>query len=1071
MADSLVISGKIELLGNEAISTDPHCPGAQFMLAPGFDLSSPQPTTDFVASLVLDGERPFGRRASNRQVTLPLIIKAPTRAILAAARELLEQTIDAQTWTLTWTRDPGPGGTPLPLVLDCFRAQPTVPIYNTNYEKQAQLQQLTITFPALPYGRSDTQQQIAFAAPVPATPPPPPAPVMLDNFTSISSTQFSQSTQCIVGPFTACWDPDDARVGDPGGSRTPLSYGSAFTTPLDLTGMVSLQMWFGLGSRYYWNLHDRGGRLKVNFYITLTDTAGNTLSFSRSGQTLPSSSNPNNPAFSRITMSIPQSSATFAYASVASYSLVVTSRDTSPCLRWVVGYLDALTAYPLSQTATPVTRGSVYTLYGVQGTHDAPVSLQFQQQPVAGTPTTITTAGIGTYTVPSGTAWLKVEAIGGGGAGAGQTGTGVGGGGGGGGYAAEQLFPASPAQVVPYNVGAGGTAGSTPVAGQPTVFGPGPSGSLAVTANGGSSAAQNSPTGAAGGLVSSNSVSFAGGTGRTASGSVGGGGGSSGGSASAGLTPTGTAATLFTSAGASTWTCPAGVTQVYAECWGSGGSAATGGSSTNGGGGGGGEYAAAFINVTPGNVYNYTVAAGGASVSGSPSNGNAGASSVFTGNSGASVTAHGGAGGVSRVSGGGGAGGSGSTASVHFSGGAGGPANPYSGAGGSSAGTASAGNTGNGYGNTTAAPSGGGAGGAGSGAGGSPGTAGSAPGGGGGGTFFGGVSSGAGASGQVRLTYPGGLGAPTSNGASAVTGGGAGGAGGGSNNTAGSAGSAPGGAGGGADSTGTAEAGGVGAAGQLKITPFASPAFKSLIVHRPAPAAPTMFTPLVSVGGGTGVPNGGTEYTMPQPVTNVQADFDGTYTVVLIANTWNNPTAARTITVTVKQYESSGGSSYSVSTTPVTVSPGVASTFGPGNQVNNGILVAGVLTLPLKAVAPDNNTGFYTVLVTDTNTSDRFYDCIFLDSQGQTVIINEPSSGYINFYLDEPDPTTDLGRHLGSQLGRPSAISVMDACQAISGGPLTIPPNESTMFCYSADGSAPAIGVSYYARYFLDRTV
>src|ERR1700733_8726458 len=160
MADSLVIAGAIELLGGRAVSTDPRCPGAQFMLAPGFSLGSPQPTTDFVASLILDGERPFGRRASNRTISLPLVIQAPTRAILAAAREVLESAIDQQTWTLTWTRDPGPGGTALPLVLDCFRAQPTVPIYDTNAEKQAVIGHLTITFQALPYGRSDTQQQI-----------------------------------------------------------------------------------------------------------------------------------------------------------------------------------------------------------------------------------------------------------------------------------------------------------------------------------------------------------------------------------------------------------------------------------------------------------------------------------------------------------------------------------------------------------------------------------------------------------------------------------------------------------------------------------------------------------------------------------------------------------------------------------------------------------------------------------------------------------------------------------------------------------------------------------------------
>ena len=211
------------------------------------------------------------------------------------------------------------------------------------------------------------------------------------------------------------------------------------------------------------------------------------------------------------------------------------------------------------------------------------------------------------------------------------------------------------------------------------------------------------------------------------------------------------------------------------------------------------------------------------------------------------------------------------------------------------------------------------------------------------------------------------------------------------------------------------------------------------------------------------------------PAAGVNAAFDGTYSVYLIASSWNNPTAARTITVTVRQCEATGGSSYPVSTVPVTVSPGVASTIGPGNQVNNGILVAGVLTLPVKAVAGDNTAGYYTVSVTSTNTSDRFYDCLFLDTAGQTACINEPAgSGYISYYLDEPTPSTDLGLHLGSQGGRAAAVSVMDACAppggALSGGPLTIPPEDCQLLTYCADAAAPAIGLSYYPRYYYDRT-
>src|SRR6266568_2678510 len=105
MSDSLKIDELFELLGGGVPSTMPEIAGAVYRLSPGFSFGAPDPKTDYVSSLLLDGERPFGRRASNRTITLPILIKAPTRAILAAARELLQQTVDHQTFTVTWTRE------------------------------------------------------------------------------------------------------------------------------------------------------------------------------------------------------------------------------------------------------------------------------------------------------------------------------------------------------------------------------------------------------------------------------------------------------------------------------------------------------------------------------------------------------------------------------------------------------------------------------------------------------------------------------------------------------------------------------------------------------------------------------------------------------------------------------------------------------------------------------------------------------------------------------------------------------------------------------------------------------
>jgi hypothetical protein len=1073
MFDSLVLANSIELLYGGVVSTNQSCPGAVFRLQPGANPGAPQPTTDFVASLLLDGERPFGRRASNRTITLPIWITAPNRQILAAAREFLQRTIDQDYFTITWTRDPAngnPGGVPLPMLLDCFRAEPTVSPLNTLLEKQLCGMQVQITIPALPYGRSNVQTQVSFASPVPTTPvvPPPPVPVVLDSFATISSSQCSQSSQCVIGPTTCCWDPD--QFGDPGGQITPLTYSSSFTAPVSLANMTSLQMWLGFGSRYYANLEYAGKTHGVSVSFTLTDSGGNTLSFSRSNLLLPVGQAAQTPVFSRVTIPVPQGNTVFNYGSVVSYAMTVTNRqDRVSRLSWVTAYLDALTAYPGAQSITPVTHGIAYTLYGVAGTARAPVSMMFQQPPTPGTATTLTSAGSGFYTVPSNTAWLKVEAWGGGGAGGNRTTAGLAAGGGGGEYAAETIFPALSGMSIPYIVGSGDTSGAPFAGGLASVFGPVPGGTLQVTAHGGGSVVANADVAGAGGAGSANLVEYAGGAGRAnPAGTFGGGGGSSAGPASAGATPIGSGSVLYTTAGTYSgsptgWLCPAGVFQVLAEAWGAGGGGGAGNSGANGGGGGGGEYRNSLISVTPGTYYTIIVGGGGAGGT-SHGNGAAGGQSSFTGDT-AQVLAQPGTGGLGNSWASSlatdGQGGFTGTGTFGRYGGTGGPAYPYTGGGGSSGSPAGEGNAAAGQ-SGAVAPNGGGSGGAGTGNNSGTGGAGTAPGGGGGGSHTSGSAGGAGAPGQVRLTYPATTGAPTAAAGIAVGGGGAGGAGAGTAASAGSAGAAPGGGGGGAWSTGSAEAGGAGAAGQIKITPYVSAAFKTLIVHRPPLGSVKTFMPMVSVGAGSDAPDGTHSYTMPQPVTGVNADFAGTYSVYLISSSWNG-SGNRTIYVTVTQYEYAGGTAWSASTLPVTVTPA---------QVSNGILTAGVLTLPVKLVAADNIGGYYTVSVTDSNTSDRFLDCLFLDTMGQTVVINEPSNGYVTYYIDAPNPNVTLGGIMGSQSGRADAISVFDACQAISGGPLYVEPADADnqLFVYCADSAIPSVSLSYFAAYYFDRT-
>jgi hypothetical protein len=1072
MADSLSIAGVAELLGGGVASTNDACAGVIYQLAPGFDWGAPQPDTDQLVNLILDGERPLGRRASNRTITLPLVLRIPPenssgdlatdRLTLAAAREVLLHAIDQPDWSLVFTRDPG-AGTPLPMVLDCYRAAATVVAYSLTQNKQL-LSQLQLTFQALPYGRSDTKRRIAFAAPVSTGPPPPPSPVVLDNFSTINSPQFTQSGRCIVGPATAYWDPANPPYLQADGRGAALVYPATFASSVDLTGMTSVSFWLGLASRYWWNL-ERHGRSAVTVGLTLTDTSGAQVGMTYRSPYLPVSPTVASPAWRYHSLQLPQNDDVFDYASVAGYTLTIRSRSAAE-LRWLVAYLDALTARPSSvQASAPVARGSIYTLHGVAGSARSPLSLQFQQAATPGTPTTVTTAGNGTYTVPSNTAYLKVEGIGGGGAGAGMTGAGVGGGGGGAEYSREDYFPIGAiGDVIPYTVGAGGVQGATPVDGQDTVFGPDPNGgSLAVIANGGASALQNSITGALPGTGSTNTIKWPGGAGRTASGSVGGGGGSSGGTGGPGQTPQGTSNVVLTGSG--NFTVPPGVTQLTVTAIGPGGSGGTGGSGS-GGGGSGGESATQTFSVTPGQVIAYACGTGGAAVSTNDHAGNPGsASTTFGPVGGVTLTAHPGQAGPSSTHGVTAApGGTGSGAPAHFNGGAGGGNNPYPGSGGSSAGTSAAGNPGQTYSQAgAAAPVGGGPGGASSGPHSANGVAGTVPGGGGGGTWNAGFTSGAGANGQITVSYPGG--APTNNGGPAVPGGGAGGAGGGSANTPGAAGSAPGGGGGGADSTGTAEAGGAGGAGKLIITPYQYPTFKTLIAHRPPAGSPRALVPYVSVGAGADVPNGSTDYTVPSLVSGVAPAFDGTYSIVAIASSFHSPAVSRTLKVTVKQQEYSGGPTVTVDTLTLT--------YVPNTDQANGIVQLGYVTLPIKQLPPDNTSAIFKVSITSGDTADRFYDLLFLSTQGQTLIINEPTTGYVNYWAEEPSPGAALGLHLGSATDRTQAVSVIDACVgpfgAISGGPLTVDPGDNLLMVYSLEG-IPAVDATYYDRCMIERT-
>jgi hypothetical protein len=252
--------------------------------------------------------------------------------------------------------------------------------------------------------------------------------------------------------------------------------------------------------------------------------------------------------------------------------------------------------------------------------------------------------------------------------------------------------------------------------------------------------------------------------------------------------------------------------------------------------------------------------------------------------------------------------------------------------------------------------------------------------------------------------------------------------------------------------------GGAGGPGGIVLTwtPPLAP-FGTLIAHRPGPDAPENLNPCVPIYPADN-PDG-RQYNVPQAIPGVNSLFRGTYSVVLMNFTWDNPTASRQVTVSIYQYEYINGP---VWTTQLTRN------ITPSTDITNGLIIMGEVTLPVKDMDPSNLSGYYAVSVNDTDQNDQFLDLLFLDTQGQTVIINiPPGNAYTNFFLDEPNSDRDLGRIMGSNLDRSQGISVLDSC-IISGGPFYLLPGDNVFLAYSPTG-APNLGVSYLPRWYSDR--
>jgi hypothetical protein len=357
--DSLVIDNIIETLGGPGgvqctlpglldsngagprfrILAPPSLNSAAYGYEASYDLNAPQPTQDVVASMLLDGERPFGTRASNRTMSYPIIIfgtQAGGMKQVYAAMELLMQTIDQGFFPIKWT----PADTGLPMIFDSFRALPSNPVYGFNYNAggsatgspvgrpNCPIGMITLSIQAMPYGRSDVDgvQNLTFTNPLVSGNPGSSA-VTVDNFTSINGPS-------VIGSKTAS--------------------GSALTSVIPITASTATQA----GTLVTMTCPNATAQT-----VTATDTKGNTYSVVGSEQLASA------PAVSIFTLASQQNS-TPLVAGTDTITVTTTNSQPMTCRAYTIPSLQALdtqtvnsgttaapsvTSRPATQSTNPVT--------------------------------------------------------------------------------------------------------------------------------------------------------------------------------------------------------------------------------------------------------------------------------------------------------------------------------------------------------------------------------------------------------------------------------------------------------------------------------------------------------------------------------------------------------------------------------------------------------------------------------------------------------------------------------------------------------------------------------------------
>lgn len=339
----------LQLNGYELIGT---VTNPEYRLGDETAWGQPEPDTATISGVLLDGDRVVGNRSANRQMSIPVGVFGTSATDLAAKVNRLISIVDSPTFTLAW----GPQGG-LPVIYTGYRGSWTRERLAGRDERF--IAAIRLTFPAAPFGRSDTPQQITTSS----------ATLQVDSFDSAPTGATLDTTNKVEGTGSAAVTLNRQTSG----SKYSYLSGAVSRTYAgkDLSAYASLRL------RVRWPSPDVIGADPWYLTVTMTLGDGTNTAAGSAVLTVPEGST------DWLTVAVPLSAFSTAnpalnLTAVTSESFVLSSAQrfafTAPAATSTAN-IDDFRAYPSSSVALATSEAEVLTIPAVQGSARTPVNL------------------------------------------------------------------------------------------------------------------------------------------------------------------------------------------------------------------------------------------------------------------------------------------------------------------------------------------------------------------------------------------------------------------------------------------------------------------------------------------------------------------------------------------------------------------------------------------------------------------------------------------------------------------------------------------------------------------------